>query len=157
MGEDLIILPYKFGDIMTKKCSKCKKVKNVSEFFRRNVYPPSVVAGYRYICKPCDNKLSSKKRKAGGWKNEKKRQGPDSNHAKLSKINSQKHRNEISDMYVKSLITKKYKDLDSKDIPDELIQLYRVSLQIKRKLGLTPKLKDSEQVRSSNLDERYNG
>ena len=128
---------------MTKKCNKCKKVKNVSEFFRRNGYPPSVVAGYRYICKPCDNKLSNKKRKDGGWKNEKKRQGPDSSHAKLSKLNSQEHRNEISSMYVKSLMTKKFKSLKPKDIPDELIEAYRENLKLKRKLGLT-NFKNSE-------------
>ena len=128
---------------MTKKCNKCKKVKNVSEFFRRNGYPPSVVAGYRYICKPCDNKLSSKKRKAGGWKNEKKRQGPDSSHAKLSKINSQKHRNEISPMYARSAMTKKFKSLKPEDIPDELVEAYRENLKLKRKLGLT-NFKNSE-------------
>ena len=42
-------------------------------------------------------------------------------------------------MYIRSLITKKSKGLKSKDIPDELVQLHRAALKIKRKL-----LEDSE-------------
>ena len=129
---------------MTKKCNKCKKVKNVSEFFRRNGYPPSVVAGYRYICKPCDNKLSNKKRKDGGWKNEKKRQGLGSKHAELSKLNSREHRRKLSPMYVRSLITKKSKYLNSDDIPDEMVEIHTLNLKLKRMLKLTPKLKEGE-------------
>ena len=127
-----------------KKCSKCKKIKNFSEFYRRNQYSPSIKAGYRYICKPCDNKLSIKKRKAGGWKKEKNRQGSGSKHAKLSKLNSKKHRTEMSDMYIRSLMTKKSLDLDSKDIPQNLVNLHRANLELKRQLGLTPKLKEGE-------------
>ena len=123
---------------MTKKCSKCRKIKNVSEFYNLSR------GGYRYVCKPCDNKISYKKRKDGGWKNEKKRQGPGSPHRKLSKKNSQKHRDEMSDMYIKSLITKKSKDLKPDDIPDSLVMAHRENLKLKRKLELTPKLKDSE-------------
>ena len=122
-----------------KKCSKCKKIKLFSEFYRRNAYPSSIKAGYRYICKPCDNKLSIKKRKAGGWKNEKKRQGPDSKHSKLSKINSQKHRDELSDMYVRGLIVKKTENLNPKDIPNNLVKAYRINLMLKREVGLTNK------------------
>ena len=113
-----------------KKCSKCKKTKNFSEFYirraRRN--------GYRYICKLCDNKLSIKKRKAGGWKNEKKRQGKGSKHSKLNKINSQRHRDEMSDMYIRGLICKKSKNLKPKDISNELIEVWRTSLALKRAL-----------------------
>ena len=57
-----------------------------------------------------------------------------SKHHELSKINSQKHRDEMSPMYIRSLITKKSKGLKSKDIPDELVQLHRAALKIKRKL-----------------------
>jgi|TARA_Y100000034_G_scaffold98415_1_gene120546 hypothetical protein len=119
-----------------KKCSKCKKIKNFSEFYRRNQHSPSIKAGYRYICKPCDNKLSIKKRKAGGWKNEKTRQGPGSKHSKLSKLNSKKHRTEMSDMYIRSLMTKKSDSLNAKDIPKDLINLHRATLALKRELRL---------------------
>ena len=127
-----------------KKCSKCKKIKNFSEFYRCNRGKVDQIGGYRYICKPCDNKLSIKKRKAGGWKNEKNRQGSGSKHAKLSKLNSKKHRTEMSDMYIRSLMTKKSLDLDSKDIPQNLVNLHRANLELKRQLGLTPKLKEGE-------------
>ena len=127
-----------------KKCNKCKKIKLFSEFYRRNAYSPSIEAGYRYICKFCDNKLSIKKRKVGGWKNEKIRQGPGSKHAKSSKLNSKKHRTKMSDMYIRSLMTKKSLDLDSKDIPQDLVNLHRVNLALKRELRLTPELKEGE-------------
>ena len=123
---------------MTKKCNKCKKIKDVSNFHKRN----DRINGYRYICKPCDNIESNARRKKAGWVNEKKRQGPGTKHSKLSKINSRKHRIEMSDMYVRSLMTKKSRNLKPEDIPDELVQAYRENLKLKRKLGLTPKLKE---------------
>ena len=125
---------------MTKQCNRCKKTKNVSDFFRRK---QKTSWGYRYICKVCDNITSNKRRRTIGWLNEKKRQGPGTKHSKLSKINSQKHRIEMSDMYIRSLITKKSKHLESKDIPDALVQAYRENLKLKRKLELVPKLKTS--------------
>ena len=126
---------------MTKKCNKCKRIKNVSKFHIRK---QKASIGYRYICKVCDNKQVLARRKAGGWKNEKKRQGPGSKHSIASKITSQKHRAEMSDMYIKSLITKQSKSLKPEDIPDELVAAYRANLKIKRLLKLTPKLKGEE-------------
>ena len=111
---------------MTKQCNRCKKTKNVSDFFRRK---QKTSWGYRYICKVCDNITSNKRRRTIGWLSEKKRQGPGTKHSKLSKINSQKHRIEMSDMYIRSLITKKSKHLESKDIPDALVQAYRENLK----------------------------
>jgi hypothetical protein len=114
---------------LTKKCNKCKKVKDVSNFYKRNDRN-----SYRYICKPCDNIESNERRKKSGWISEKKRQGKGSKHSKLSKINSQKHRDKMSDMYIRGLITKKSKDLKPKDIPAELVELYRLNLKLKRLL-----------------------
>ena len=126
---------------MTKKCNKCKRIKDVSKFNRRK---QKTSIGYRYICKVCDNKQVLARRKAGGWKNEKKRQGPGSKHSIASKINSKKHRTEMSDMYIKSLMTKKSKTLKPEDITNEMIELCRANLQIKRLLRSTPKLKGEE-------------
>ena len=123
---------------MTKKCNKCKEINDVSNFHKRN----DRMNGYRYICKPCDNIESNARRKKAGWIKEKKRQGPGTKHSKLSKINSRKHRVEMSDMYVRSLMTKKTKNLKPEDIPDELVSAYRENLKLKRQLGLTPKLKE---------------
>ena len=119
---------------MEKYCSHCKKTKNVSEFHRRNFYSPLTMAGYRYICKPCDHIKTTEWRKKSGWISEKKRQGPGSKHAKQSKINSQRQRDEMSDMYISSLITKKSKTLNPEDIPKKLIEQYRISLGLKREL-----------------------
>ena len=124
---------------MTKKCNKCKKIKDVSKFHTRK---QKASIGYRYICKVCDNKAVLARRKKTGWINKKKRQGPDTKHSKLSKKNSQKHRNEMSPMYVRSLITKRYKLLNPEDISDDFVAVYRENLRLKRKLGLTPKLKE---------------
>ena len=120
---------------MEKYCNKCKKTKNVSEFYKRH----DRTKGYRYICKPCDHKDSLARRKKNGWINEKKRQGPGSRHSKLSKINSQRHRDEMSPMYLRSLITKKSKSLKPEDIPEEFVRMYRISLEIKRELRLLKK------------------
>ena len=122
---------------MTKKCNECKEIKNVTDFYKRF----DRTNGYKYICKICDNRLSSIRKKKSGYKNDKKNQVLGSHHHKLSKINSQKHRNEMSDMYIRSLMTKKFESLNSEDIPDELVSAYRENLRLKRKLGLTTKLK----------------
>ena len=119
---------------MIKKCNQCKKTKSFSEYYRSNRGDIDKAGGYRYICKPCDNKKSNARRKKDGYKAEKRRQKAGSKHAKKTKINSQKHRDEMSPMYIRSLITKKSKGLKSKDIPDELVQLHRAALKIKRKL-----------------------
>ena len=126
---------------MTKKCNKCKRIKDVSKFNRRK---QKTSIGYRYICKVCDNKAVLARRKKTGWKNEKKRQGPGSKHSIDSKITSQKHRDEMSPMYVRSLMTKKSKSLKPEDIPDELVAIYKENLRIKRQLRSTPKLKGEE-------------
>ena len=124
---------------MNKRCNECKELKNVSEFYKRGDRTDS----YKYICKICDNKLSVLRKKENGYKYDKKRQVIGSSHHELSKINSRKHRNEMSSMYIKSLITKKSKSLKSEDISDEFVKIYRLNLKLKRKLGLTPKLKSS--------------
>ena len=123
---------------MTKECNKCKEIKNVDDFYKRY----DRTNGYKSICKICDNKLSSIRKKKNGYKHDKKRQVISSKHHKSAKINSRKHRSEMSDMYIRSLMTKKTKNLKPEDIPDELVSAYRENLKLKRQLGLTPKLKE---------------
>ena len=119
---------------MEKYCSHCKKTKNVSEFHKRNCYSPLTMAGYRYICKPCDRIKCYAWRKAGGWINERRNQKQGSKHAKQSKINSQRQRDEMSDMYIRSLMTKKSETLDPEDIPKDLVKQHRLNLTLKREL-----------------------
>ena len=124
---------------MTKKCNKCKEIKNVSKFYKRG----DRTNGYKYICKICDNILANIRRKKNGYKYDQKRQVKGSKHHKLAKINSKKHRIEMSPMYIRSLITKKSKHLNAKDISDEFVKIYRENLKLKRQLGLT-NLKEPE-------------
>ena len=119
---------------MTKKCSICKKTKLFSEYYRCRRGKVDEPGGYRYSCKPCDNEYKRLRRlKHGAYtKAEKKRQGKGSTHAKHSKINSQRQRDKMSDMYIRSLITKKSKTLKPKDISDEFVIVYREHLKLKR-------------------------
>jgi len=117
-----------------KYCKKCKKTKPFSEFYRRSDGKENTLGGYVYLCKPCDNKRSNARRKNGGWKNEKLRQGPGTKHAENSKKNSKRHRDEMSDMYIRSLIVKKDKDLKEKDVTNDMVEVCRMNLAIKRKL-----------------------
>lgn len=121
---------------MTKHCNKCNNDKDISMFYKDR----SQKFGIRSICKKCDDittelwrdnnkeKYLSRQRERSRKKNAKK----------TRKIRSQKHRTEMSDMYIRSLMTKKSKHLNSKDIPDVLVQAYRENLKLKRKLGLVP-------------------
>jgi len=125
---------------MTKQCNKCKETKNVNDFYKRY----DRTDGYKYICKTCDNKLSAERKKKNGYKYDKKNQVIGSKHHELAKINSRRHRVEMSPMYVRSLMTRKFKSLKPEDIPDELVAAYRENLKLKRKLRSTPKLKGEE-------------
>ena len=125
-----------------KKCNQCNKIKSNEEFYIQKRYRRSGELYYdlRYICIPCDRRYSCERRKVEGfrqsleWKSEKARQGKGTKHAERSKINSQKSRDNMSDMYIRSLITKKSKSLKPEDIPGELVKIHRISLRLKREL-----------------------
>jgi len=117
---------------MLNHCNKCNNNKNISMFYKDK----SQKNGIRSICKKCDDITTEL------WRNNNKEKylsrqrerSREENAKKTRKIRSQKHRDEMSPMYIRSLITKKSKGLKSKDIPDELVQLHRAALKIKRKL-----------------------
>ena len=125
-----------------KKCSKCNKIKPSEKFYTQKRYRSSGELYYdlRYICIPCERRHTRERRKVAGfrqsreWKSEKVRQGRGTKHAERSKINAQKHRDEMSDMYIRSLIAKKSKTLNTKDIPEKLIKMHRIGLKLKREL-----------------------
>ena len=124
---------------MTKKCYKCKKIKETTEFYKKSSNKTDKLCGR---CKECDNILKAtwrknnpKKVKAyerGRWRNSKKRT------ADLER--NRKYRLEMSDSYMRELITKK-SDLNPEDLSDEFIEMCRLNLKLKRALKLTPKLK----------------
>ena len=125
---------------MIKHCNKCNNNKDISMFYKDK----SQKFGIRSICKKCDDITTELWRDNNKEKylSRQRERSREENARETRKIRSQKHRTEMSSMYIRSLITKKSKDLDSKDIPDELVQLHRAALKIKRKL-----LENSEQVR----------
>lgn len=134
---------------MTKQCSKtklgCGKKKSFSEFYRRTGGKINTPGGYRYICKSCDDRNVNKKRKENGYYTEaEKKRSKTKKYKERSKIASRKNRIELTDMYIRSLMTKKFKGLNPKDIPEELVKAHRQNLLIKRALGLTPKLKEGD-------------
>tara|TARA_R100001594_G_scaffold145344_1_gene195412 strand:- start:28 stop:435 length:408 start_codon:yes stop_codon:yes gene_type:complete len=125
-----------------KKCNHCNQIKSHKEFYIQKRYRSNGKLYYdlRYRCISCERKHAREIRKDIGfkqslaWEAEKRRQCKGTKHAKLSKINSQKHRDNMSDMYIRSLITKKSKTLKPKDIPKRVVDAYRISLGIKREL-----------------------
>ena len=138
-----MVLPYNIGDIMNQICYKCKETKDLSEFYKRK----DKKNGYCGRCKKCDNilkndwvKRNPEKRRAY----ERKRTPRKLNKRTSDRIRNKKYRKELSDQYICYLIRVSSKNLILKDIPDEFIELYRLNLQIKRALKLTPKLKGEE-------------
>ena len=115
---------------MTKKCNKCSHNKDIVMFYKDK----SQKHGIRCCCKKCDDKTTELWRKNNKdiyLANQRERSR--GKHAKkVRKIRSQKHRTEMSNMYIRSLITKKSKILKPEDISDEFIIIYRENLKLKR-------------------------
>ena len=123
---------------MEKQCTKCKEVKDISMFYR-NKYRTDNRQSH---CKVCHNEANTKWRKANPEKYSKYNCSPRRNKAKRleSKMRSRRHRHNMSDRYIRDLMTMK-NNLKPEDIPDEMVEAYKINLQLKRALGLTPKLK----------------
>ena len=85
---------------MTKKCNNCKLTKDVSMFYKDK----SSKAGIRGICKSCDDittELWRAKNKDQYLSRQRKRWENNEDKKISNKIISQKHRDEMSDMYIK--------------------------------------------------------
>ena len=125
-----------------KQCYKCKEVKETTEFYKKSSNTTDSLSGR---CKKCDNTLKDDWRK----RNPEKRRAYERKRIRtITKTNSdrirnRKYRKELSDQYICYLIRVSSKNLISKDIPNELIEAYRLNLKLKRALRLTPKLKSS--------------
>ena len=115
----------------TKTCYKCNQTKSLDRFYKKT---SNVTDGLSGRCKKCDNLLKAAWRKnnpekvkayeKGRWKRGNKRA------ADIER--SRKQRLEMNDSYIRELMTKKTKNLDPKDIPDDLIELHKVNLMVKR-------------------------
>ena len=127
---------------MIKHCNRCNNDKDISMFYKDK----SQKTGIRSCCKKCDDITTElwRKNNKDKYLARQRERSSDEHSKKVRKIRSQKHRDEMSDMYIRSLITKKSKSLKPEDIPDELVAAHRENLKLKRKLELTPKLKGEE-------------
>ena len=124
---------------MKKYCNKCKAEKDLDLFYKCSSKKDNKSSN----CRECADKSTKNWRlnnidkvrkydKGRTWaKNGRKR--------KLDNERNKKNRLEMSDSYMRELITKK-SNLDPNDISDKLIEACRIGLQLKRALGLTPKL-----------------
>ena len=115
---------------MTKKCNKCNNNKDIFMFYKDK----SQKHGIRSCCKKCDDKTTElwRKNNKDVYLTNQRERSRGKHAKKVRKIRSQKHRTEMSDMYIRSLITKKSKILKPEDISDEFIIIYRENLKLKR-------------------------
>ena len=136
-----MVLPTILGGMMTKQCSKCKSIKDISMFYRNKAKKD----GRQTHCKECHNEVTMAWRKANPDKYSKYNCTPRRNKAmKLkSKLRSRQHRLNMSERYIRDILTM-HTDLNPEDIPIELVDLHRENLKLKRFLKLTPKLKGEE-------------
>ena len=125
---------------MKKYCNKCKAEKDLDLFYKCSSKKDNKSSN----CKTCDDKAKANWRlnnleKARAydvgrtWANNGRKR-------KLDNERAQKNRLEMSDSYVRELMTKKW-NLDPIDISDEFVEAYRINLQLKRILKKTPQLK----------------
>ena len=118
---------------MTKKCYKCKQTKNLDRFYKKTSNTTDSLSGR---CKKCDDMLKTLWRKNNPEKvrifEQRRWRHGDKRQKDISR--ARKHRINMSDSYIRELMTKKIKGLDPKDIPDDLVIIYRENLRLKRKL-----------------------
>ena len=120
---------------MNKTCTKCKITKDISMFYRNKAKKD----GRQSHCKMCHNEITIK------WRNNNpnKYSKYNCNHQRneemkiKSKIRSRTNRKNLTDSYIRDLITMQNINLNPEDIPDDLVELWRITLKLKRALGLT--------------------
>ena len=125
-------LPYKFGGIMTKYCNKCKSTKDSSLFYKCSSKKDKKTSN----CKKCDDiaKTNWRKNNHKKVKSYEKHRWRTTDKGEKDLKRALNHRLNMSDSYIRELMTKKIKGLDPKDIPDDLVIIYRENLRLKRKL-----------------------
>ena len=123
---------------MNKKCTKCNITKHMDFFYKCKKKKD----GLQSNCKECHN--SATKRWRGN--NLEKYQSYERNRhytdaqKKKNQEYALKRRQNMNDSYIRELISKTSL-LDSKDVTQELIDIWRENLRLKRSLGITPKFK----------------
>ena len=120
---------------MNKTCTKCKITKDISMFYKNKYKADNKQSN----CKICHDEITIKWRK----NNPDKYSKYNCNHRRneemkiKSKIRSRTNRKNLTDSYIRDLITMQNINLNPEDIPDDLVELWRITLKLKRALGLT--------------------
>ena len=121
-----------------KDCSKCGNYRPFSEFYKKT----NSKTGYQAACKPCHKEgkrvwRANNPDKAKAWDDNRKYTS-EQKEAKLkaNRLKNKHYRDTLADVYIANLIASKY-SFKAKDVPQELIELTRINLQLKRQLGLT--------------------
>ena len=116
---------------MTKQCNKCNQAKSLDRFYKK---VSNVTDGLSGRCKKCDNLLKNDWRKNNPEKVKAYENGRYRSTDKKRKdiARSREQRVRMSTPYIRELMTKKTKNLDPKDIPDDLIEVHKVNLMVKR-------------------------
>ena len=118
---------------MTKQCTRCKEIKDVSKFHRKRKYNSFIKAGYQSVCKICNSIICKMKNKISC--NQEK--WSEYYYKDIKKSRKRKRqikfiaRNSLSDQYIKELLIRRT-DLKTSDIPDDLVELKREQLKIIR-------------------------
>ena len=125
-----MVLPYKFGGVMTKKCSKCKEIKDIV-LFRKvwNYWTTKDTIKHKRLtitntCLDCFRLWRKKYRKK--------------NYSKTAewnrdsvKRNFTRNLNSLSDTYIRALLAKNSL-LGAKDITNDLIEIKREQIKLLR-------------------------
>ena len=120
---------------MNRICTKCKITKDISMFYK-NKYK---VDNKQSNCKMCHDEVTIKWRK----NNPDKYSKYNCNHQRneemkiKSKIRIRTNRKNLTDSYIRDLITMQNTNLKPKDIPNDLVKLWKINLKLKRALKLT--------------------
>ena len=127
-----------------KKCSVCFEIKDDSEYWKKkNRHGNPTLYSYCNICSTEKKRQwrlkNPEKYKAQNKRREANRTSKDliAKYAKHNKRH-QAERDNLDDTYIKFLLTRN-NSLKNEDITEEMIQAQRVSLKLKRALGLTNK------------------
>ena len=128
---------------MTKQCTKCKITKHY-DFFYKNAKKPK---GIQSNCKECQDAATKKWREGKGknkYKSYQKSIESYEKHKMRNKKRAKAYRDDMNDNYIRGLIAAKSNNLKPEDIPQELIDVWKINLKLKRALGKTQINKNKE-------------
>ena len=119
---------------MTKKCYKCKEIKDLSNFYKKKANTTDGLSGR---CKKCDNAMKTdwvkrNPEKRRSYERKRIRKGDSKKKGDLKR--ERRYREELAPQYIRSLIRITSINLISEDISDEFVEAYKLKLELKRAL-----------------------